>query len=362
MANFRDVFTSPAIAAVYNEAASNRIAYLGEGLFPAKQKAGLNLKWLIQNKGLPITLAPSAFDTVAPIRSREGFEVIESEMAYFKEAYIVKEQDIQDYETLVEGTPQAREILDRIFDDSTNLVQSAHVVAEQMRMGLLANANGHPSITLVDANGANYTYNYDPNNKYFRENYTALSGTSMWDDLSGSDPLQDVSDAQDIIEQRTGNKPTVMIISKGTMNLLKKNANLRSVVLAQNVTANIHMTDNIVKQLFSEELGVTILVYSKMYNEWDAVQNKYVAKKFYPDGMVTLLPEGTLGNTWRGVTPEEHRADKMDVSIVDNGIAIATVVHEDPVQTLTKVSEVILPSFERMYETYMIKVQANVVY
>ena len=35
MAKLTDVFTSPAIAAVYNEVASNKLAYLGEGLFPA---------------------------------------------------------------------------------------------------------------------------------------------------------------------------------------------------------------------------------------------------------------------------------------------------------------------------------------
>lgn len=356
MANFRDVFTAPAIAAVYNEVASNRIAYLGEGFFPAKQKAGLDLKWLVQNKGLPITLAPSAFDTVAPIRSREGFEVIDTEMAYFKEAMLVKEQDIQDYETIAEDSPKAREILDRIFDDSATLVQSAHVVAERMRMQLLANASGHPSISLADANGATYTYNYDPNNKYSGNNFTELQGTSVWTDLDDSDPLKDISDAQDKVEQATGTRPTIMLISKGTMNLLKQNDRIKGAILAQNVTANILMTDARVKELFSTELGINILVYTKQYKDWDAVAGDWVAKKFYPDGMVTLLPEGTIGNTWYGITPEQHRADKLDVAIVDTGIAVTKVVKEDPVQTLTKVSEVLLPSFERMYETYMIKV------
>ena len=354
--NFKDIFTAPAIAAVYNEAASNRIPYLGEGFFPAKQKAGLDLKWLIQNKGLPITLAPSAFDTVAPIRSREGFEVIDTEMAYFKEAMLIKEQDIQDYETMAEDSPKAREILDRIFDDSANLVQSAHVVAERMRMQLLANANGHPSISLADANGATYTYNFDPNSKYSTNNFTALSGTSLWSDTTNSDPLKDVSDAQDSVEQATGTRPSIMLISKATMNLLKANARIKGAILAQNVTANILMTDARVKELFSTELGINIIVYTKQFKDWDATAGAYVASKFYPDGMVTLLPEGALGNTWFGITPEQHRADKLDVAIVDTGIAVTKVVKEDPVQTLTKVSEVLLPSFERMYETYMIKV------
>ena len=117
------------------------------------------------------------------------------------------------------------------------------------------------------------------------------------------------------------------------------------------------MTDNRVKELFSNELGINIIVYAKQYK--DEAGN---TKKFYPDGMVTLLPEGTLGTTFYGVTPEEHRSDKLDVSIVDSGIAVAVETKFDPVQTLTKVSEIVLPSFERMDETYMIKVLSSLSY
>jgi len=357
MGKFTDVFGSSVIAAIYNEAASNRIPYLGEGFFPAKQKSGLNLKWIKTSKGLPVSLAPSAFDVVAPIRSREGLEVIDTEMAYFKEAMLVKEQDIQDYETAIEGSPLAKEILDRIYDDATTLVDSARVVPERMRMSLLANANGHPSITIAVSGGANYTYNYDPNETYSANNFTELQGTSLWTDLDDSDPLQDVSDAQDKIEASKGERPSILLMSKATMNLLKKNDNIKSAILAQNVTANIFMTDARVKELFANELGISIIVYTKMYK--DEAGN---AKKFYPDGMVTLLPEGALGNTWFGVTPEEHRADQLDVSIVDTGIAVSVDTKFDPVQTTTKASEIVLPSFERMDETYMIKVAGNVTY
>ena len=83
-----------------------------------------------------------------------------------------------------------------------------------------------------------------------------------------------------------------------------------------------------------------------------------VAHKFYLDGFCTLLPEGALGNTWRGVTPEERTLlgnDKADVSVVSNGVAITVTVTTDPVNTKTTVSEIVLPSFERMAETYVIK-------
>ena len=203
--------------------------------------------------------------------------------------------------------------------------------------------------------GANYTYNYDPNNSYSTNNFTTVS--NYWNDLDDSTPLDDVSNAADAVEAATGTRPTILLMSKATLNLLKQNESIQNAILAQNVTANVYMTDNRVKELFSNELGINIIVYAKQYK--DEAGN---TKKFYPDGMVTLLPEGTLGTTFYGVTPEEHRSDKLDVSIVDSGIAVAVETKFDPVQTLTKVSEIVLPSFERMDETYMIKVLSSLSY
>ena len=350
MARFTDAFTAQAIASIVNENASNRIPYLGEGFFPRIQKSGLELKWFKQNLGLPVILKPSAFDANATIRSRQGLEVIDTEMAYFKEAMIVKEQDKQEYETQIEKSPYAKEILDRNFNDALTLVEGARVVEERMRMSLLANASGKPSISIA-AEGADYTYDFDPNDTYHDNNFTELQGTSVWTDLDDSDPLSDVQDAQDAVEARTGEKPSILLMSKATMNLLKKNEKIKSAILAQNVTANVFMTDARVKEIFSNELGISIIVYTKQY-----VDENGATKKFYPDGMVTLLPAGKLGNTYKGTTPEEFASDKLDVQVVDNGTAITVNTSNDPVQTTTKASEVVLPSFENMDKTYMIKV------
>jgi hypothetical protein len=79
-----------------------------------------------------------------------------------------------------------------------------------------------------------------------------------------------------------------------------------------------------------------------------------------PDGYVALLPDGNLGNTWRGTTPEEadlRGSGIADVAVVNNGIAIAQFMEADPVNVFTKASEIVLPSFERMNEVALIKVK-----
>ena len=350
--NITEIYNPKIIATVHTEVASNKIPYLGEGLFPSQKKTGLDLKWIKTSKGLPVSLKPSAFDAVSTIRSREGLEMKETEMAYFKESMVIKEVDEQELMKLEDASsPFFAEVRDRIYNDAETLIDGARVVPERMRMSLLANTSGKPSIS-IQADNATYAYDYDPNGTYASNNFTELSGTSMWTDTTNSDPMQDVMDAQDAVEAATGTRPTKMLCSKATMNLLKQNAKIRNYILAQNTTATVIVTDARVKEVFSTELGITIIVYTKQYK--DESGN---VQKFYPDKMVTLIPDGPLGTTWFGMTPDERTGvlDKnKDVSIVGTGVAVSVVITDDPVQTKTTASEICLPSFERISETYQI--------
>ena len=69
--DFLNLFTPKAVAANYTEAASNKIPYFGASLFPAKKKAGLDLAWFHGAGGLPVSLAPTAFDAKATLKVAE---------------------------------------------------------------------------------------------------------------------------------------------------------------------------------------------------------------------------------------------------------------------------------------------------
>ena len=88
-----EVFTAEAIALNYTNATSSSIPYMGQGLFPAKEKAGLDLKWIRGKNGLPVSLAPSNFDAKSTFRDRVGISLSETEMAFFRESMLVKEAD-----------------------------------------------------------------------------------------------------------------------------------------------------------------------------------------------------------------------------------------------------------------------------
>lgn len=349
----RDAYSAKAIAIAHTEVASNKIPYLGSILFPAKKKMGLDLKWIKTSKGLPVSLMPSAFDTVSTIRSREGIKIENTEMAYFKESMLVKEVDEQEILRVKDSAdPYAQEVLDRIFDDANTLVDGARVVPERMIMQLLNPTNGHPSISIA-ADGATYSYNYDPDGSYATNNYEALTSTAKWDAPSTADPIADIQAAQDAVESLTGTRPSIAIMSRDTFNKVKACASIQNYILAQNVTANVMITDARVKELFVSELGVTVIVYTKQFKT-----EAGVATQFFADGFCALVPEGNLGNTWYGTTPDERTlmADpNYDTALVGTGIAVTVTTTSDPVQTKTTVSEIVLPSFERMDETYVIK-------
>lgn len=350
--NIRDIYSAKAISLINEEVASNKIPYLGEGLFPAQKKMGLDLKHIMTAKGLPVSLKASAFDTVSTIRSREGFKMLETQMAFFKESMLVKEEDEQEIMRVQEASdPYAQDVLRRIFNDAETLIDSADVVAERMRMQLLSSADGHPSISL-SADGATYAYNYDPDDEYQGSNFIELSGTSKWDDTEHSDPIAVIEAGMDAVEAKSGTRPTRALVSRATFNAIKKSESIKSYILAQNREATVMINDAKVKELFLNELNLTFIIYTKQYVEGGEAQ------KFFPDGFCTLLPDSTLGNTWYGTTPDERTLlanPNYDTKIVNTGVAVTVTTTSDPVQTKTTVSEILLPSFERMFETYTIK-------
>lgn len=349
-----DVFTAESVAANWTEAASNATLYYGAGLFPAKKKAGLDLKWICGNKGLPVSLAPSAFDTKSSLRDRIGIKLNKAEMAFFRESMLVKEADEQEILRVQDaGDPYAVDVLERVFDDAQTLIDGANVVPERMIMQLLAPLGGKMGIE-IQADGVDYTYNYDPDGSWKKQHYLELKGAAKWSASDTCDPIQVLEDAMDAQEVLSGNRPAVVLMSKATFQMMKQSKKLRDNILSQNLTANVNYSTARVKAYVEEELQVTLVIYSKQYRKEDGT-----AAKFYPDNILMLLPDGELGSTYYGTTPEERTLMQdvgADVTLVNTGVAVAVTRTNDPVHTKTTVSEIVLPSFERMEECYAIEV------
>lgn len=352
MKTIYDLIDSKAIALYWNNIYSNSIPYLGTALFPDKKKMGLKLEFLKGFRSLPIALMPSAFDTKPTLRGRIGVKDFSTKMPFFRESMKLNEEDRQQLLMFQEmaNNQYAKQLMASIYDDRANLISGALVQSERMKMSLLV--DGTIDIVAPDKSGVvvQYKYNYDPEGEWVDSNTDIV--TTNW-----SDPEADIYGDIDTIKkdaQARGILLTRAICTTKTWSYICKNNAIKKDMNPVGYQ-NIIISDADVRRYLVEKLGVNFTIYDKMYKN-EAGEDK----QFYPDNYVTFLPTGTLGNTWYGTTPEE--ADLMggnkdaDVSIVNTGIAILNKKQSLPVNLITSVSQIVLPSFERMGDVFVLKV------
>lgn len=346
-----DLVNSKAMAEYIVKIQSNAIPYLGEALFPNAKKRGLRLDWIVGYNSLPVALMPSAFDAKPTLRDRLTASEVSTKMPFFRESMRIGEEDRQELLQFLEDAKNqyAIDTIMRIFDDANALVEGAKVQSERMRMSILV--DGKIAIAAPDDSGimVQYNYNYDPEGKWAKENKVTLSGTNKWSDHENSHPISDIMN----IKRKAANHGVVLtkaiLTSKTWMDLVEN----KSIRMDMNVLQgqNIIVTDSMLQTYLSTKTGITFVTYDKMYKDESKQDRAY-----YPDNQVTFIPDGTLGKTWYGTTPEE--ADLMggnkdaDVNLVNTGIAVLTKKESVPVNIMTVVSEIVLPSFERMASVY----------
>lgn len=333
MPNIFDLVTAPEITAYWTELNQDRAPYLGETLFPNQKKLGLDLKWLKGSKGLPVVLKLSAFDAQAVPRQRIGFEKVSAEMPFFKESLYVDEELRQELNKVLESGNQAYidAVINRIFDDEGQLIDSAAVARERMRMSLLTTG----TITMA-SNGQAYTYDYGLDSS--QKPVVATSWSTNTADIIG-----DIRGWQDNREDATGIRPIRAICSRKTFGYILQNTAIKNAVWG--VQNNAPINEAKAKAYLLDELDLEVVIYTKRYKDESGTTQKYV-----PDDTFVLIPPGNLGNTWFGTTPEESdllASSSVDnVSIVDTGVAVTTMRRADPVNVETKATQIALPSFE----------------
>lgn len=328
-----DVVTAENISAYWENMTQNRAPYVGEQLFPSVKKLGLNLDWLNGNSGVPVVLNLSAFDAQAIPRARQGFSVTRAQMPYFKESLYIDEELRQQLNIAIEGGSDAyvNTIMQKIFNDNAQLIESARVQRERMRMALLT--TGAISMT---SNGQSISYDYGVPSGHKK------TAAASWK-TSSTDIIADIYAWQQTILEDTGVKPTRAICNSTVWNALRNNTNIRNTIFVYSNGVST-VSDAALKSFLAEQLELSVYVNDKLYKNESGTNTKLV-----PDDTFVLFPAGELGNTYFGTTPEEsdlQTGSAANVAIVDTGVAVTTMKKLDPVNVETKVSMITLPSFE----------------
>ena len=335
MAKIYDLVTSKALASYWTVASQYRSPYFGESKFPNKKKLGLKLEFVKGAKNAPVMLYPSALDAkVIPI-SRQGFSIQSEKMPFFKNSMLVNEEMRQELNMIAESNDTAiKTIVDRIYDDEMTLLENASLTREILRMQALTTG-----MISVNANGQALSYDYGlpVANK--------VTPNVLWTNAETADPIADINAWKLQISSKTGTELTEGLLNSVTLTYIQKAKAVKDMAFANIANTPASLSTARALQILKEETGITFYVYDKGYD------NNGVFTKFVADGTVVLMPESDLGSTWFGTTPEESDlmggvGTKASVNIVDTGVAVATYKEEDPVTVVTKVSEIVLPSFE----------------
>lgn len=343
--NIFDLVSAANIAQYWIEKNVNEQPLLGETLFPYQKEIGVRLDWIKGAKNQPIALRLSAYDSKSIRRDRHGFEKYSTEMPFFKESMYMDEELRKNLNIMLQTNNEqlVNQILTNIFDDQVQLIKASYTTLERMRMEALTTG----TITLA-SNGQAYSYDYGI------ENDQKKTVAKSW-----SDPTADIiGEITDYVEEMKakGVVITRAICNSSVAKYFRTNNALKNAiyVFAQG-TVNV-TTERALDYIYNET-GVSFYVYDNVY-----VDESGNAVKYVPDDTVVLLPDGELGKTHTGVTPEE--SDLMNsltaqVSLVDGYIAVTTHKEHDPVNVEMKVSMVALPSFERANEIVIIDTVAT---
>ncbi|MGX7195161.1 major capsid protein [Enterococcus olivae] len=329
-----ELVTAQETASYWTESPKYKAPYLGEELFPADKQLGTEIRWVKGGIGAPKFLKPSGVDAPAIPRERAEFDKVITKLGFFKESLYIDENLRQQLNLVIaSGNQQMIDaVLNKIFDDNAKLIEAARVTREILRMQLLMTGTA-----TIKGNGQEYELDYG-----FKEGNKATAKVS-WSDHENADPIQDITDLMDKIELETGERPTRAVTNLATFKHIIANKTVRDSIVSPALPKAI-IGRNQVLSYISTELGLTVVIYDKMYQDSEGASTKFIT-----DNRFSLLPAGTIGQTVFATTPEESdlmNSNVANVAVVDTGVAVTTMQKADPVQVETKVTMNSLPTFE----------------
>ena len=338
--NIYELVTSENIKQYWLEKNQNTQPLIGETLFPYVREIGVKLEWIKGAKNQPVGLRLSAYDSKAIRRDRQGFEKYETEMPFFKESMYIDEEMRQRLNTMIQTNNRelVNQILAKIFDDVIGLIEASYVSLERMRMEILTTG----ALTL-SSNGQSYSYDFGVESEQKK-----TVGTS-WSD-ENADIIGDITQYVEDMKAKGVNITRAICNSSVAKHFRTNKAIKDAIYVFANGAVNV-TTNRAIDYIFNET-GVRIVVSDNVYVDEEGRTVKYI-----PNDTFVMLPDGVLGYTHLGVTPEE--SDLMNslnakVAVNAEGIAITTYGTADPVNVETKVSMVALPSFERANEIVIV--------
>lgn len=319
-------------------------------LFPAKKQLSTKLEQAKGSKRKPVALRQSRFDAQTKIRTLESdIKITSQDMPLFKEGDHMGEEERRNLALALQSnnTNIIEALTKQVFENYEELVQGARIVMKRMRCEIIQ--KGKISFSTKDG-GVVAEYGVPAN-------HVEEATTNKWN-VASADIIGDIKKIKKTMRADNAAKPTVMLMTENTFeSTVMINTAITNHLLANPISANTILTSDDYLRFLKEKckMNVVFLEDTTFIPERGGAELPY-----YEDGYVTFSDGTAFGNTVYSYTAEEYDAtilknSGVDVAVVDNAIAITTIVQSDPVAVEVKVSVIGMPSFEKADDVYFLK-------
>lgn len=301
--NLLDIFKASSLNKYYGKVKENTLA---EAMFPAKYNNSFDLNVLNSMEGGTVrVIQHSNLDADPMFRDWNLKTHTKEGKKFFREGMRLNEEQRMTLLQIMQSQDKelAENFIAQIYDEfagKNGFLASVRSLAAYTISQLLSTGK----VTYIDENGGGYEADYRLSPS-FKE---TLTSTHTWDKPT-ADPLEDLNRWREIVEEKNG-KVEIALMSKKTFGYLKKSA----VILNSLKTQQLRASEENIRKEIKEMTELDVVVWK------DKVNVDGTPKNIFPDNIVTLIPNGKLGEMEYGPTPT--KVDKLfglagDRDIVD---------------------------------------------
>ena len=332
--------------------------YLGLTLFNTRRTNQLTVEQIKGKRGVPVVIQPSAYDARPTLREKIGIQSTSHQMPFFREASKMSEKERQELLTIMTSTLDqgVTSMLPYIYDMVTPIIDGAEAQKERMIMQILSRGKISVQTDSDKGDQMSLDYNYDFDNTWNTENITTLTGTERWtmENKATSKPLTVLMELVDEIRAK-GIIPSKVILTRATMNAILASDEVHKDMLAGTTLGVMPIANRASKKAYIEgALELTFIEYDKVFKDTESSD----MEKFYPDGQITIIPDGTLGDLFIGRTPDEFDGFlgiDGGYAVASTGVTVSSKYEKNPYNVETAVSMVALPSPYNLDEIFIVK-------
>lgn len=332
MRTIADIENPTSIIGWWDARLNERAPYLYQSLFDLTYSNTDEIE-MLYGEDHPAKMMTATTDDVGSIkRDNIGFESETLKAIPFKNYKSMNEKRRNDIKRALANnanSAQIKAITDTQYKDPASLLTDALFTREVLAMQALTTG-----LISVTSGGILYKRDFKIPDEH------KVTVKTAWGTMDSS-PLTDIQDQIDKIADDNGTTIAYAIMNGRTFRKLAHSGEVINSLSLNKTNTNIGMSQTAAKALFVDILGgVQPLIYNKGVG----------SSRFIPDDMVVLIPEGGVGRmSWTDTAEDMGLAGDphYQLSRTSDGITMYTKRVDNPVATMTHVSQKVLPALDK---------------